>query len=67
VGWSWRPTCKGVSTYKVEDLVAALGAAKGYLYLGGVQDLSSAHTEMEAFRTRRLRTVEFPSLFADAT
>jgi putative transposase len=58
---------QGVSTRKVEDLVAALGAASGISKSEVSRICTELDTEMEAFRTRRLRTVEFPYVFADAT
>ena len=52
----------GVSTRKVDDLVAALGAASHLQVRGACAGLDS---EMAAFRARPLGPVEFPYLFAD--
>jgi putative transposase len=57
----------GVSTRKVDDLVAALGAASGISKSEVSRICSNLDTEMAAWRTRRLDHVEFPYLFADAT
>jgi transposase-like protein len=57
----------GVSTRKVDDLVAALGAASGISKSEVSRICSGLDEEMAAFRARRLDHVEFPYLFADAT
>jgi transposase-like protein len=57
----------GVSTRKVDDLVAALGAASGISKSEVSRICEGLDAEMAAFRTRRLDHVEFPYLFADAT
>ena len=57
----------GVSTRKVDDLVAALGAASGISKSEVSRICAGLDEEMTAFRTRRLDHVEFPYLFADAT
>jgi transposase-like protein len=57
----------GVSTRKVDDLVAALGAASGISKSEVSRICAGLDAEMAAFRTRRLDHVEFPYLFADAT
>jgi putative transposase len=57
----------GVSTRKVDDLVAALGAASGISKSEVSRICAGLDEEMAAFRTRRLDHVEFPYLFADAT
>jgi len=57
----------GVSTRKVDDLVAALGAASGIPKSEVSRICAGLDEEMAAFRTRRLDHVEFPYLFADAT
>lgn len=57
----------GVSTRKVDDLVAALGAASGISKSEVSRICAGLDEEMAAFRSRRLDHVEFPYLFADAT
>ena len=57
----------GVSTRKVDDLVAALGAASGISKSEVSRICAGLDDEMAAFRTRRLDHTEFPYLFADAT
>src|SRR6478672_5179964 len=57
----------GVSTRKVDDLVAALGATSGIKKSEVSRICANLDGEMEAWRTRRLDHVEFPYLFADAT
>jgi transposase-like protein len=57
----------GVSTRKVDDLVAALGATSGISKSEVSRICSNLDEEMAAWRTRRLDHVEFPYLFADAT
>ena len=57
----------GVSTRKVDDLVAALGAASGISKSEVSRICAGLDEEMAAFRARGLGHVEFPYLFADAT
>ena len=57
----------GVSTRKVDDLVAALGAASGISKSEVSRICAGLDEEMTAFRTRSLAHVEFPYVFADAT
>ncbi len=57
----------GVSTRKVDDLVAALGAASGISKSEVSRICTGLDEEMAAFRARSLGHVEFPYLFADAT
>ncbi len=57
----------GVSTRKVDDLVAALGAASGISKSEVSRICAGLDEEMAAFRGRPLGHVEFPYLFADAT
>ncbi len=57
----------GVSTRKVDDLVAALGAASGISKSEVSRICAGLDAEMAAFRTRPLGHVEFPYVFADAT
>jgi transposase-like protein len=57
----------GVSTRKVDDLVAALGAASGISKSEVSRICTGLDEEMAAFRCRRLDHTEFPYLFADAT
>lgn len=57
----------GVSTRKVDDLVAALGAASGISRSEVSRICTGLDAEMAAFRARRLDHVAFPYLFADAT
>ncbi len=57
----------GVSTRKVDDLVAALGATAGISKSEVSRICAGLDEEMAAFRTRSLGHVEFPYVFADAT
>src|ERR687885_403189 len=57
----------GVSTRKVDDLVAALGAASGISKSEVSRICAALDAEMAAFRARPLGHVEFPYVFADAT
>ncbi len=57
----------GVSTRKVDDLVAALGAARGISKSEVSRICAGLDEEMTTFRTRSLAHVEFPYVFADAT
>jgi transposase-like protein len=57
----------GVSTRKVDDLVAALGAASGISKSEVSRICAGLDQEMEAFRTRRLDHTVFPHVFCDAT
>ncbi len=57
----------GVSTRKVDDLVAALGAASGISKSEVSRICRGLDAEMEAFRTRPLGHTEFPYVFCDAT
>ena len=57
----------GVSTRKVDDLVAALGATSGISKSEVSRICAGLDAEMAAFRARSLGHVEFPYLFADAT
>ena len=57
----------GVSTRKVDDLVAALGASSGISKSEVSRICAGLDAEMAAFRTRSLGHVEFPYVFADAT
>ena len=57
----------GVSTRKVDDLVAALGAASGISKSEVSRICAGLDTELATFRARPLGHVEFPYLFADAT
>jgi putative transposase len=57
----------GVSTRKVDDLVAALGAASGISKSEVSRICAGLDEEMATFRARRLDHTEFPYLFADAT
>jgi putative transposase len=57
----------GVSTRKVDDLVAALGGASGISKSEVSRICAGLDEEMAAFGARRLDHVEFPYLFADAT
>ena len=54
----------GVSTRKVDDLVAALGAASGISKSEVSRICAGLDDEMAAFRTRRLDHVEFTYVFA---
>ena len=57
----------GVSTRKVDDLVAALGANAGVSKSEVSRICAGLDAELAAFRARRLDHVEFPYVFADAT
>ncbi len=57
----------GVSTRKVDDLVAALGAASGISKSEVSRICTGLDEEMAAFRARALAHVEFSYLFADAS
>ena len=57
----------GVSTRKVDDLVAALGVGSGISKSEVSRICSELDTELEKFRNRTLDHVEFPYVFADAT
>lgn len=57
----------GVSTRKVDDLVAALGLAAGISKSEVSRICAELDTDLEAFRTRPLGHVEFPYVFLDAT
>jgi putative transposase len=57
----------GVSTRKVDDLVAALGAASGISKSEVSRICTALDAEMAAFRARPLSHVEFPYVFLDAT
>jgi putative transposase len=57
----------GVSTRKVDDLVAALGASAGISKSEVSRICAGLDDEMAAFRARVLGHVEFPYVFADAT
>ena len=57
----------GVSTRKVDDLVAALGVASGISKSEVSRICAELDRDLEAFRARRLDHVEFPYVFADAT
>ena len=57
----------GVSTRKVDDLVAALGLDSGISKSEVSRICGELDTTLEAFRTRPLSHVEFPYVFLDAT
>jgi transposase-like protein len=57
----------GVSTRKVDDLVAALGLDAGISKSEVSRICKELDSEMAAFRDRPLGHVEFPYVFADAT
>jgi putative transposase len=57
----------GVSTRKVDDLVAALGAASGISKSEVSRICAGLDEEMAAFRSRPLGNVEFPYVWLDAT
>ena len=57
----------GVSTRKVDDLVAALGLESGISKSEVSRICGELDTTLEAFRTRPLSHVEFPYVFLDAT
>jgi putative transposase len=57
----------GVSTRKVDDLVAALGATSGISKSEVSRICTALDAEMAAFRARPLGHAEFPYVFLDAT
>lgn len=57
----------GVSTRKVDDLVAALGVGSGISKSEVSRICAELDRDLETFRNRRLDHVEFPYVFADAT
>ena len=57
----------GVSTRKVDDLVAALGVESGISKSEVSRICGELDVELAAFRERRLDHVEFPYVFLDAT
>jgi putative transposase len=57
----------GVSTRKVDDLVAALGARAGISKSEVSRICAGLDEEMAAWRARPLAHVEFPYIYADAT
>jgi transposase-like protein len=57
----------GVSTRKVDDLVAALGLESGISKSEVSRICAELDGPLEAFRTRSLEHVEFPYVFLDAT
>ncbi len=57
----------GVSTRKVDDLVAALGAASGISKSEVSRICGELDESLQAFRDRPLDHVEFPYVFLDAT
>jgi putative transposase len=57
----------GVSTRKVDDLVAALGASSRISKSEVSRICAALAAEMAAFRARPLGHVEFPYVFLDAT
>jgi len=57
----------GVSTRKVDDLVAALGVGSGISKSEVSRICKQLDTDLDAFRSRPLNHVEFPYVFADAT
>jgi transposase-like protein len=57
----------GVSTRKVDDLVAALGLESGISKSEVSRICAELDTSLEAFRTRSLEHVEFPYMLLDAT
>ena len=57
----------GVSTRKVDDLVAALGASSGISKSEVSRICTGLDAEMAAYRARPLSHVEFPYVFLDAT
>ena len=57
----------GVSTRKVDDLVAALGVASGISKSEVSRICKQLDVDLDAFRGRPLNHVEFPYVFADAT
>jgi len=57
----------GVSTRKVDDLVAALGLESGISKSEVSRICAELDTSLEAFRTRPLGHIEFPYVLLDAT
>lgn len=57
----------GISTRKVDDLVAALGVGTGISKSEVSRICAQLDGDLEAFRNRPLDHVEFPYVFADAT
>jgi transposase-like protein len=57
----------GVSTRKVDDLVAALGVGSGISKSEVSRICAQLDTDLEVFRNRPLDHVAFPYVFADAT
>jgi putative transposase len=57
----------GVSTRKVDDLVAALGLESGISKSEVSRICAELDSGLEAFRTRPLGHIEFPYVFLDAT
>jgi putative transposase len=57
----------GISTRKVDDLVAALGVASGISKSEVSRICAELDRDLNAFRNRPLDHVEFPYVFADAT
>ena len=57
----------GVSTRKVDDLVAALGVGSGNSKSEVSRICAQLDGDLEAFRNRPLDHVAFPYVFADAT
>jgi transposase-like protein len=57
----------GVSTRKVDDLVAALGIDAGISKSEVSRICAEMDQELEAFRTRPLATTSYPYVFLDAT
>jgi putative transposase len=57
----------GVSTRKVDDLVAALGLESGISKSEVSRICTELDTSLEAFRTRPLSHIEFPYVLLDAT
>jgi Transposase, Mutator family len=57
----------GVSTRKVDDLVAALGVGSGISKSEVSRICGELDRDLDAFRSRPLGHIEFPYVFADAT
>lgn len=57
----------GVSTRKVDDLVAALGVGAGISKSEVSRICAQLDGDLDAFRARPLNHIEFPYVFADAT
>ncbi len=57
----------GISTRKVDDLVAAMGMASGISKSEVSRICAELDEQLEAFRSRPLAHIEFPYVFADAT